>query len=210
VNVDLDFINLSWTTNENIIIVRNQSGYAGYPQNFTNGTLIYNGTGPYYVDSPLSVFTKYYYTIWTYNQTTHLFSDPLYINATTSPTSLNIEVSPATMDYGEVIIGTYVKTTNNHFNLTNIGMGCNVDIECSDTENWTYVNISDIGHDLFSMNWSADNWTSEYNIKTTGTNMVMDLSYGEKLPFDLKYILPLSTNKLAKQNTIMTFTVTPS
>jgi hypothetical protein len=209
---DINYINLTWEREPGYrtVVVRNASGYHGYPATPANGTIVYNGTGEYFKNTPLSQFTKYYYTLWTYNETTHLYSEPVYINDTTIPTSLNIDVSPISMDFGEVTIGSIAMTTGNHFNLTNLGMACNVDIRCDNTENWTYVNRSDVGHNAFSLNWTDNNWTSEQNIKLDGTNLVMNFLYEDNFYFDLKYILPTSTSILAKQNTTLTFTVTPS
>ncbi len=75
--VNFHTINLSWALNETTdkaIIIRNESGYAGYPINQTNGTVIYNNTGTYYEDIGLNQSTTYYYTIWGWNNTESEYS----------------------------------------------------------------------------------------------------------------------------------------
>ena len=70
-------INLSWTKG----LGSEVTGYTYIERNATavtswnkgEGTLVYNGTGSYYVDSDLSNGTKYYYQTWSFNNS--LFSD---------------------------------------------------------------------------------------------------------------------------------------
>jgi len=75
--INFHAINLSWSLNETTdraIVIRNESGYAGYPVDKTNGTLIYNNTGEYYNDTGLNESTAYYYTVWGWNNTESEFS----------------------------------------------------------------------------------------------------------------------------------------
>ena len=65
-------INLTWDTcpsADKNILVRNATGYASYPINQTNGTVLYNGTNESYNDTNLGADTYYYYTLWGWNET---------------------------------------------------------------------------------------------------------------------------------------------
>ena len=75
--INFHAINLSWALNETTdraVVIRNESGYAGYPISQTNGTLIYNNTGTYHNDTVLNESTAYYYTVWGWNNTESKFS----------------------------------------------------------------------------------------------------------------------------------------
>jgi len=77
-------INLTWTacnTADTNVLVVNESGFTSYPQTPTNGTLLYNGTNVSYNHTGLCNSTRYYYTIWGWNETEAAYS---IVNRTTS------------------------------------------------------------------------------------------------------------------------------
>jgi len=106
--------------------------------------------------------------------------------------TLNISLSPKSKDFGTVSLGEEYSTTDYYFNLTNNGAACNIIINVSNSQNWTFINFSQSRHDVFCVNFSDDNWSSETNINTTGTTVTSNLATGMSFLFDLKFILPTS------------------
>jgi len=71
-------INLSWSNCDDgfdaSVVTVNESGWASYPINPSNGTEIYNGTNQTYNHTNLYNSTTYYYTIWGWNNTAQNYS----------------------------------------------------------------------------------------------------------------------------------------
>jgi len=128
----------------------------------------------------------------------------------TNVLSLNISVSPNEINFGTVNISESAQTNNYYLNLTNHGATCLVTISIGNTQNWTFVNYTDLGHDAFAVNISEDNWTSEDNVKTTNdTELVDNLAYLDYQLFDIKAILPTSISGLSDgESCTVTFTAT--
>jgi len=86
-NKTLATITLNWTKAVNSthsIVVMNETGYADYPNSLTNGTEIYNNTGNSKLVTGLAFNTTYYFSLWSYNSTSNLYSvDYVYVNETT-------------------------------------------------------------------------------------------------------------------------------
>ena len=116
-------INLTWTNADSnadkTVLVRNESGWAGYPTSPSNGTEIYNGTKTTYNDTGLKPATVYYYSIWSWNETDDEYSEeydselgstqgalsvsnPYPVNQSTEvsrpPTNISIDVSGTNID----------------------------------------------------------------------------------------------------------------
>jgi hypothetical protein len=69
---------LNWTEGVNrthSVLVQNESGYANYPSTPTNGTVIFNATGVSKLNTGLEINTTYYYSLWSFNDTSGFFSD---------------------------------------------------------------------------------------------------------------------------------------
>jgi 6-phosphogluconolactonase (cycloisomerase 2 family) len=217
--VNSTHINVSWTsgTGANLTYVeRNASGVTSWARG--TGTEIYNGSGLFVVDSGLNAGTTYYYqawsyTNWTYNPTLHQWSDDNDSDnaQTEQELTLNISISPSSIDFGTVNVSDSAKTTGYYFNLTNNGLTCNVDMSVGDSQNWTLVNYTDRGHDKFCVNWSNDNWSSnDTNIPTDGATLVSNLATNDWFLFDIKAILPTSISHVGngeKFNLSLTATV---
>jgi hypothetical protein len=208
-------LDLSWTKYDNsyrTIVLRNASGYVGFPSTITNGTVIYNNTGLYYIDTATHKGVTYRYSAWSYNSTRHTYSteyDTIY--GTPIAYGIDISIDPSTYAFGTIGIPSIEKTTGKYFTLTNSGNPVDIEIEIGNSENWTFVNYSARGHDTFSMNYSTGDWITEYNIPTTGGLMATDLAEDAIVEFDLKVLTPTSITSLThKENWIVTFTATPS
>lgn len=92
--VNVSAINLSWTIgDQRTVIIRNSTGSAAFPTTPTDGNEIYNGTDSYYDDYPLTTGNTYYYTAFSYNSTTNLYSTT---NRTSSNTTQVIAPSVST------------------------------------------------------------------------------------------------------------------
>lgn len=125
-------------------------------------------------------------------------------------TQASISISPSSVDFGTVTIDSYNLTTDYYFNLTNDGgVTINVSISVGNSQNWTFINYSDIGHDKFAMNWSDDNWTSESNIKVGGSILKSNLASNNYYLFDLKIFTPLTISKIGNgESIVVTLTAT--
>lgn len=204
-----EYINLTWTNGSGIttVLVRNESGYEGFPSSITNGTLLYNGTNTWYNDINLKHGVNYYYSAFSYNATRDLYSVPASANASTMMLELNISVSPNNWDFGNVSIDSETSSTNYSFNLTNNGMSARVVVTVSNSVNWSFVNYSGRGHNKFAMNLSKTNWSDQTNINTEGTQLTDDLNYLMHQLFDLKVLTPTSMDALG-DGEMWTVTVT--
>ena len=67
-----DSLNISWTPGFGADTTRIQRNTGIYPTSPTDGTNVYNGTGTFYVD--LNVLQTYSYTLYSWNDTTNLYS----------------------------------------------------------------------------------------------------------------------------------------
>jgi len=214
-NASLTSINISWNkekTEYYTILVRNETGVAEYPSSITGGTLLYNGTLSYYNDEDLNILVTYYYSMWSYNSTTNLYSTAYAtVSNHTQPTSMQISISPNATDFGLVPIYSEKSTTGQNYTLTNIGVECDISIQFNSSENWTASTFIQRGHNKFAMNWSSDEWENDININPiTGTTLTQNLTYLQQFPFDLKVFTPTSSSTLDEQRWVMTFIVTVS
>jgi len=85
-------INLSWTKADDADRTRIQQKTSGYPQNTTDGTNIYNGTGSTCFNTSLQGNTTYYFRAWSWNETNHQWSssyDSAYNTTKSKPTISN-------------------------------------------------------------------------------------------------------------------------
>ena len=127
------------------------------------------------------------------------------------PTSLSITVSPNATDFGVVAIGESAYTTDYHYNLTNLGMECDVAIQFNDSQNWIASAYAGIGYNAFSMNFSDDNWATETNIDPiAGTTINTYMAQFDYKLFDLKVIMPTASGTTHPQDWAITFIITPS
>jgi len=127
------------------------------------------------------------------------------------PTLLSIAVSPNATDFGVVAIGESAHTTDYHYNLTNLGIECDVAIQFNDSQNWTASTYAGIGYNAFAMNFSDDNWATETNIDPiAGTTIKMYMAQFDYKLFDLKIFMPTASETIHPQNWAITFIVTPS
>jgi len=209
-------INVTWVKTKSshyTLLIRNESGWSNYPSSITNGTILYNGTAlNYYLDTGLVEKTIYYYRLWSYNSTTHLYStSSVTISNTTEPTSLQISITPDSLDFGVISLGDEATTTGKYFNLTNFGMECDIAIKFGNSQNWTAGTFAGLTHNIFAMNWSDDEWSSETNVNpSTGTTLKLGIAYLEHYLFDLRLLTPISSSTLDEQSWVMTFIVTAS
>jgi hypothetical protein len=207
-------LNLTWTNdgNNRTIIIRNETGVSAYNTDLVNATELYNGTGTQYEDTDLTQGITYYYTFWSYNETTGLYSATYAeANNTVKVLSLSISVSPHSYDFESVTIPGIKESTDYTFNITNDGLDASIAINVSNSQNWSFVNFSERGLDAFCMNWSDDNWTSEENIKTTGTTITSNLMFDMSTLFDLRLISPVAISQITQQEQwTITITATPS
>ena len=207
-------LNLSWSngSGSRTIIIRNETGNGDYPINMTNGTLIYNGTGIYHLDTGLVSGMTYYYSFWSYNATLNQYSEAYGTGSqSVAILSLNISVQPGLIDFGAVSIPGSNWTTGLHFNLTNGGTDTNVEFSVGNTGNWTFVNISQRGNNKFCVNWSDNNWATEGNIEPAGTVVKWNLGSLQSWLFDIKVLTPTSISTLSnKEQFTLTITATPS
>lgn len=120
---------------------------------------------------------------------------------------LNISLTPNSIDFGTVSCNSYNLTTDYYFNLTNYADTCDIKISVGNSQNLTFVNYSDIGHDMFTMNWSGNNWTSESNINVGGSTLKNSLAQDNWYLFDLKVIMPTSISKIGNGESV-TITLT--
>jgi hypothetical protein len=67
-------MNLSWTKGSYADITRIQQNTTGYPEDVTDGSLVYNGTGVTCSLSSLSLGTRYYFRAWSWNETSGIWS----------------------------------------------------------------------------------------------------------------------------------------
>ncbi len=214
-NASINAINVSWTkskTDYYTVLVRNASGWANYPNSVTNGTLLYNGTAAtHYIDDTLPVMVTFYYSLWSYNVTTNLYSTYGMVSNHTQPTSMQINISPNATNFGLVFIDSEDYTTGKHYTLTNLGIECDVSIRFNNSQNWTASTFLQRAHNKFAMNYSADEWANQTNINPlTGTTITQDLEYAHQFLFDLKVLTPTSSSSIQNQNWVMTFIVTAS
>ena len=72
--VDTDEIILAWTKGSYATYTRIQRKIGSYPENISDGTLVYNGTSNIKSDTGLSEDTQYYYRAWSWNSTSRLWS----------------------------------------------------------------------------------------------------------------------------------------
>jgi hypothetical protein len=128
-----------------------------------------------------------------------------------SMTQLDISVYPNSIDFGNINVGEYARTTEYYFNLSNNGTMCDIAITINNTQNWTFVNFTDLGLDMFSVNWSDDNWTSENNTKVGGSYLTTNLDMDDWYLFDIKVIMPKWISYMSNgEEFIITFTATPT
>lgn len=206
-------LDLSWMNNGNnrTILVRNETGTGSYDTDLVNATELYNGTGTQYEDIDLTQGITYYYTFWSYNDTTGLYSTTYAEgNNTVKVMSLSITVAPKNYDFATVNIpGTY-RTTNYTFNLSNDGLDASIEATISNSQNWSFGNYSDRGLDAFCVNWSEDNWTTAENIKTDGIILSTNISFNDDLLFDIAFISPAAITAVTnKEEWTMSITATP-
>jgi hypothetical protein len=178
-----------------------------------DGSFLYNGTDESYSHTGLNSEEMYLYRAWSYNSTNGLWNETYAndVNTTEAGLTLNISITPSSIDFGTVDINSFARTTGNHFNITNDGLACHVSAEISNTVNWTFVNLTERGHNKFSVNWSDDEWTTEENIKIGGTYIKSNLGNLAWYLFDLKLITPTSIAKLSDgEEFTITLTATPS
>jgi hypothetical protein len=207
-------INLSWIKgmNATTTYIRYAEGSIP-PSNRSSGNFLYNDTETSTNVTDLTEGTEYSFSAWSWNETYNSWSYMVIDNATTEtyePDYLNVSVSPGTIDFGLVNIGEYINTDDYYFNLTNEGMGCSIEISISNSQNWTFVNYSERGHNMFCMNLSKDKWASEESIKTDGITLVENLIWQDSVLFDIKLLMPTSLSHLSSGESFnITFTATP-
>jgi hypothetical protein len=210
-------IDLSWSKGVNATntYIRYAVGSVP-PANRSSGIFLYNNTGTSLNVEDLEQGTEYSFSAWSWNETYNSWSYMVIDSATTDeepqePDYLDLSIAPGSIDFGLVDIGEYTRTTDYYFNLTNNGMGCIIEISISNSQNWTFTNFTERGHNKFSMNLSKDNWASEENIKTDGITLVENLIWQDSVLFDIKLLMPTSLSKLSDGETItITFTATPT
>jgi len=119
-------LNISWTigTGANKTVVRESA--SSQPLTPTSGTELYNDTGSYVIDTSISQGT--YYSLWSYNTTTGLFSER------TNLTWYVVWVNAYDSSNGSNISGYSVFFSNTSGTQTHIATGCT---------NPTIINISD-------------------------------------------------------------------
>jgi len=119
-------LNISWTigTGANKTVVRESA--SSQPLSPTSGTELYNDTGSYVIDTSISQGT--YYSLWSYNTTTGLFSER------TNLTWYVVWVNAYDSSNGSNISGYSVFFSNTSGTQTHIATGCT---------NPTIINISD-------------------------------------------------------------------
>jgi len=123
--------------------------------------------------------------------------------------TLNISIAQGSIDFGNVNVGQSAQTDDYHFNLTNHGIACFVTVNATVSQNWTFVNYTDLGHDVFCVNISKDNWTSEFNVKNDGITELASLPIDSFQLFDIKVILPTSISHSSNGESFnITFTTT--
>lgn len=83
VTYNIEQINLSWNKSNYTTHTYIQRKINDYPQNRSDGTNVYFGTGEYFEDTELSPGELYCYRIWSYNLTRDIYS-------TSSSTTLNL------------------------------------------------------------------------------------------------------------------------
>jgi len=203
-------INITWTKGANATntYIRYASG-ATPPVNRSSGTFLYNNTGNSTSVSGLTENTTYSFSAWSWNETWNSWSYMVIATATPAPNYLEIDVDPNFINFGSVNIGEYAQTSNYFFQLTNTGMMCDVTISIGNTQNWTFVNLTDLGKDVFSVNWSDDNWASENNVHVGGSYLTEGIDYTESYDFDIKVYLATSvSHNSAGESFTITFTAT--
>jgi parallel beta-helix repeat protein len=117
VTVGTNKINLTWSTGGYATYTRIQRATGNYPEDISDGTLVYNGTFMSVSDTGLSAGTQYYYRAWSWNSTSHLWSTA---NTSVSNTTWSVPLAPtnlqaATTDVNRIDLtwtkGTYATHT---------------------------------------------------------------------------------------------------
>jgi hypothetical protein len=107
---------------------------------------------------------------------------------------VNISITPQTLDFGEVSIGSTSNTLGTYFTITNEGSSTVIiNITVNTSSNWTYVSYENIGKDAFSMNFTTDEWKSETNIEPANppsTTLANTLTGSGTIDFGLRIIMP--------------------
>lgn len=199
-------VNLSWTNptnnfDNNNDYIRIQRDTTDYPNSISDGTNIYNNTPnsatPYYIDTTTNYDTLYYYSIWAFNLTYHLWSDgydtaevrtpcdsdcPDYNECPNISTIQYYNYSDDTIKYFNIsITNEFDNTTCTHWvNETIIGYEVNETEcpeynECPNYSNIVYYNYSD--DDIIYFNISIED---EYD-NSTCTHWVNSTQNGYEL-----------------------------
>jgi len=118
-------LTMNWTKGleSNYTLIRKSADE--YPTNVSDGTLVYNSTGNGTYDADLE--EPYYYTFWAYNNTTNLYSTPMYLDWAASWINVYNESNPSqnlTCWYVEISnedgSEVYVSTCNNNSLVINV------------------------------------------------------------------------------------------
>lgn len=94
-------INLTWTNGTNATHTRIMQKTEGYPENFSDGYLVYNGSLKACFNASLSPNTTYYFRAWSWNNSRGLWSD---LYASTQNTTWGAPFAP--MNFTALTMGT--------------------------------------------------------------------------------------------------------
>jgi len=164
-NIGMNSLTLTWTKGtgaDNTIILMNETGYAQYPTDPSNGTNKYNGTNSNYEITGLTDNVTYYFTFYSWSDCGWLSDTNATISVTTASTSTSPSNLTAVTDNEDSITLTWSKGSEYTIIRRKVGSYATSVTEGTEVYNGTGITYTDEGLDcLTHYYYSAWGWNGE-------------------------------------------------